>query len=240
MELKYGDVYGFNIDEEIIKIENTKEKIGIKVIPDNKAQLFLMGILFAANKRIKLLNKKDLDMSGKKTFNIMFSIWENVYNTNFPNRKKTNVVHWFDEILLNEKKNKTVFKPILNNEIDKKLFLICPVKDANKEQLEKMRKYLKQKRDEGYLTHFPHDDTNQVDSLGGYNICKENGNAIGSSSEVHIYYEPSSRGSAFDLGMAYYMKKSLHIINEREFVYNMSDYIDKKIYEMSKPKTLIK
>lgn len=240
MALKYGDIYGFDIDEEIEKIEETKEKIKIKVLPGDKAQLFLMGILFAANKKITILNKKDLDFSGNKSFNIMYSVWDNLYNRNFPNKERTNIVHWFDENLENLKRNKTEFKPIVNNPNDKKIFLICPVKDAEKEQLEKMRNYLKFKREEGYTTHFPFDDTNQVDSLGGYNICKENGNAIGSSSEVHIYYDSRSKGSAFDLGMAYYMKKPLYIVNEREFLYNMCDYIDKKIYQMSKSKSLIK
>ena len=51
-------------------------------------------------------------------------------------------------------------------------------------------------------------DTDQNDSVG-LRICKDNGRAIAGADEVHVWYDPTSQGSAFDLGMVFMLREVL-------------------------------
>ena len=90
----------------------------------------------------------------------------------------------------------------------KKAFLICPVRGHSPEETEEVVNDLEAK---GYDVHWPHRDTNQ-DDTAGLDICKQNRNAINQADCVFIVWDGKSTGSLFDLGMAFAMKKTLHII----------------------------
>lgn len=63
-------------------------------------------------------------------------------------------------------------------------------------------------------------DTNQIDSTGGYNICKANFESILEADAVHIWYDETSGGSKFDMGGLFMlvellgMEKEIVIVNE--------------------------
>ncbi|MBI2035099.1 MAG: hypothetical protein HYT12_00245 [Candidatus Liptonbacteria bacterium] len=103
----------------------------------------------------------------------------------------------------------------------KKVFLICPVRDADKELKKRMNAYVGLLEARGYKVHFPHRDTNQSDPTGGFIICKTNFNAILEADEVHVWYDEASCGSKFDLGCLFALwmsgiKKKIVIVNELE------------------------
>jgi nucleoside 2-deoxyribosyltransferase len=92
------------------------------------------------------------------------------------------------------------------------IFLICPVRNADEEQKKKIEEYLSQRKLEGRTVYYPARDTDQRDNVG-YLICQDNTKAIKEASEVHIFYDPKSQGSLFDLGVAFALNKPLTIIN---------------------------
>lgn len=73
----------------------------------------------------------------------------------------------------------------------------------------------------GHTVHLPVRDTDQTATA--VEICTQNVEAIRAADRVDIYFDPSSKGSKFDLGAAYALKKPLCLINsiqpmkEKEF-----------------------
>ena len=96
------------------------------------------------------------------------------------------------------------------------VFLICPVREANPEQKAKMEAYIAKLEGEGKKVYYPARDTNQVDDIG-LRICQDNREAIRKSREVHIFYDPKSEGSRFDLGIAFANDSTLRIVNPDDF-----------------------
>jgi len=96
------------------------------------------------------------------------------------------------------------------------VFLICPVRDANTEQKARMEAYIAKLEGEGKKVYYPARDTDQVDETGGFRICQDNAKAIYKSREVHIFFDPTSEGSRFDLGVAFALGKRLVIVNPEE------------------------
>jgi len=94
-----------------------------------------------------------------------------------------------------------------------KIFLICPVRNATEEQKNKMNKYIENLEIEGNKVHYPARDTNQNDETGGWNICNTNKNAILEADEIHIFWDDQSKGSLFDLGIAFGANKKLVVVN---------------------------
>jgi hypothetical protein len=94
-----------------------------------------------------------------------------------------------------------------------KIFLICPVRNATKEQKEQMMKYIDELELDGNQVHYPARDTKQEDETGGWNICTTNKNAILNADEVHIFWDDRSTGSLFDLGIAFGASKKLVVVN---------------------------
>lgn len=82
------------------------------------------------------------------------------------------------------------------------VFLICPVRDANPEQKRLMEEYINKLESEGKIVYYPARDTNQIDETG-YRICCDNREAIFESKEIHLFYDLTSQGSLFDLGMTF-------------------------------------
>jgi hypothetical protein len=69
-------------------------------------------------------------------------------------------------------------------------------------------------------------------------ICEDNRFAMEHSDEVHVWYEPTSQGSLFDIGMAFVLGKPLFIVNpnavqptDSKSVNNLLLSLDKKARE---------
>lgn len=99
----------------------------------------------------------------------------------------------------------------------KRVFLICPVRNATPEQAQRMNDYVSKLETSGTKVHYPARDTMQVD-VTGYWICNDNTQAIRGADEVHIFWDPQSTGSLFDLGAAFALKKPLTIVNVEDLV----------------------
>jgi hypothetical protein len=95
------------------------------------------------------------------------------------------------------------------------VFLICPVRDARPEQKKTMKHYINSLEKQGKTVYYPARDTNQIDSIG-YRICTDNKTALLNSKEIHIFYDKTSQGSLFDLGMAFASDKPLFIVNIKD------------------------
>lgn len=91
------------------------------------------------------------------------------------------------------------------------IFVICTVRNATQEYLDKLYAYVEKLEAEGHYVHLPPRDTNQEDETGGYIICSTNFNAIEKADEVHISYNPASTGTHFDLGMAFALGKKIKV-----------------------------
>lgn len=99
----------------------------------------------------------------------------------------------------------------------KRVFLICPVRNATPEQVQRMNDYISKLETSGTKVHYPARDTMQ-DDVTGYWICNDNTQAIREADEVHIFWDPQSTGSLFDLGAAFALKKPLTIVNVEDLV----------------------
>ncbi len=208
MLLRYFKYSKINIDDELNKIGNNNVA-AIMLEPNNKICLFVLGMLFANGVRIQILNEKDLSLEGTKSFSRMAYVWSKGRGFNG---------------------EPVQLKKIENDPVDKKIFLICPVRNATPEQRKWIEDFTKEKQESGYRIHAPHLHTNQNDPYGGgYFICKQNAEAIASSEEIDIYYDQSSTGSVFDLGVAYALHKPLKLLNKEEIEFKDEDKIDKII-----------
>ena len=103
----------------------------------------------------------------------------------------------------------------------KNIFLICPVREMTDEEKEFLNRYMNILENRDHKVHFPPRDTNQVDQEGGINICSQNRIAIIRADEIHIYWNPKSQGSLFDVGMAFmalrlFKSKRIKIINRKD------------------------
>lgn len=81
------------------------------------------------------------------------------------------------------------------------IYIICSVRNASEIDRANLEAYTHWLEDKGHIVHLPHRDTDQ--SASGLEICMENGAAIAMSDEIHIFYNPESQGSHFDLGMVF-------------------------------------
>jgi hypothetical protein len=92
------------------------------------------------------------------------------------------------------------------------IFLICPVRNATEEQKIQMKNYILECEKAGFSIYYPDRDTDQNDS-NGIRICRDNRKAMKSSKFVHLFWDRTSQGSLFDLGMAFMASKKLKIVN---------------------------
>lgn len=103
-----------------------------------------------------------------------------------------------------------------------KIFLICPVRNADPDLNVKLANHVKSLEDKGHQVHWPTRDTEQDDPTGGYQICRTNFQAISDADEIHIWYDETSQGSMFDMGGAFMRVEMLHcekkivIVNKEE------------------------
>lgn len=107
------------------------------------------------------------------------------------------------------------------NSKQKKIFIICPVRNIDRETENKLSDYVAKLEKEGLRVHWPPRDTNQDDPIGTM-ICKENTSAILNADEVHVWFDKNSRGSLFDFGITFVLsqfiqpEKKIVIINKKE------------------------
>ncbi|MGI6423132.1 MAG: hypothetical protein ACOX0X_00735 [Candidatus Dojkabacteria bacterium] len=218
-----------NIDEELEKIECCEEA-EIILEPSNKECLFILGMLFVNGVKIKIINERDLDFEeNSKSFTMMPYVWSKIGDETFPLLDYSDVRTEMDGRIENVKRIGIKLNKIVNTPIDNKIFLICPVRNATEEQRKWIERFVSEKYKEGYIIHAPHLHTRQVDLFGGYAICKQNAEAVATSEEVDIYYDQSSVGSVFDLGVAYALRKPLKLLNKNEITFSDEDLVDRVI-----------
>jgi hypothetical protein len=64
---------------------------------------------------------------------------------------------------------------------------------------------------DGWEVHWPPRDTDQEDETG-YRICWDNRRAIERADVVFVVWDGQSKGSLFDLGMAFAMEKPIRVV----------------------------
>lgn len=99
--------------------------------------------------------------------------------------------------------------------MSKFIFLICPVRNATETQKAKMAEYINALEDHGNTVYYPARDTNQTDDTG-LRICKDNRAEIIKADEVHVFWDKTSTGSHFDIGMAFALNKPIILANKDE------------------------
>jgi len=117
----------------------------------------------------------------------------------------------------------------------KRIFIICTVRGASPEYKKKLEDYVKYLESEGREVHLPHRDTDQTKS--GYEICHQNARAIAMADEVHVFYNPESLGTHFDMGVAFAYGKKVVIVEmiegQGKFTQMLKDWA--KIYSEEYP-----
>ena len=94
-----------------------------------------------------------------------------------------------------------------------KIFVICPVRNLTEEESYIIKSHIIKLEKKGIKVHYPPRDTNQVDSIG-FRICTDNMVAIELADEIHVFWNGKSKGSMFDLGMAFALGKKIKLINK--------------------------
>ena len=97
----------------------------------------------------------------------------------------------------------------------KRVFIICTVRGASAEYQKELEDYVDSLEAEGIQVHLPHRDTNQKNT--GIGICNQNAGAIKASDEVHIFYNPDSQGTHFDMGVAFSLGKKIVVVKSIEY-----------------------
>lgn len=89
-----------------------------------------------------------------------------------------------------------------------RIYIICAVRNATEEEIAGIRHSITALREQGHDVHFPPDDVEQNDPTGR-NICEVHRRAMQTADEVHVFWDVTSSGSHFDLGMAYALDKKI-------------------------------
>ena len=112
----------------------------------------------------------------------------------------------------------------------KKIFIICTIRNASKEYIDKLEKYVTELENKGYIVYAPHRDTNQM--ALSYDICLQNMQGIIQADEIHIFYNSKSQGTHFDMGMAFALNKKIVIVenenitNEKSFAKMIIEWVN--------------
>lgn len=91
------------------------------------------------------------------------------------------------------------------------IYIICPVRKATSETTETIKNYVIEKEAKGLKVYWPQRDTKQDDATG-YNICIANLDAIRKARVVDIFWDTTSTGSCFDLGIAFCLNTPVRLI----------------------------
>lgn len=117
----------------------------------------------------------------------------------------------------------------------KSVFIICPVRNMTEEEKEYLDAYVKNLEEQGADVHYPPRDTNQNDTIG-FNICSQNKKEMKKRDEIHVFFNPDSTGTLFDIGMAFALGKPVKLINkvektEKKSFSNVLNYLNERGYE---------
>lgn len=91
------------------------------------------------------------------------------------------------------------------------IYIICPVTKVKPEQKQEIDEYVKQLESEGHTVHYPPRDVNQNDPTG-WNICVAHREAMRKADRVDVFWDTTSSGSRFDLGMAFAYEKPIKLV----------------------------
>jgi len=91
-------------------------------------------------------------------------------------------------------------------------FLICPVRTTTPEEQGRIRRWVAEREADGKRVYWPARDTDQGDSVGTA-ICHANRAGIEQAAVVAVWWSPVSRGSLFDLGIAWALRKPIELVN---------------------------
>lgn len=116
----------------------------------------------------------------------------------------------------------------MKNKNKNSVFIICSVRNADAATKIKLVAYKQKLMTLGYQVHLPHIDTPQDTS--GYEICVENTQANIAAKQTHIFFDKTSEGSFFDIGVRL-VDMYLHP-EEKEFY--VMEYLDNNISHVAK------
>jgi len=83
----------------------------------------------------------------------------------------------------------------------RKIYIICPVRNCTEEEQKQLEAYVEKLEEQNCVVHFPPRDVDQT--LEGKDICIKHRERMWDANEVHIWWNPDSKGSYVDFGMAY-------------------------------------
>lgn len=89
-----------------------------------------------------------------------------------------------------------------------RVYVICPVRHADPFVLNALELYVAQLERGGKTVHYPPRDAPQ-ECPTGRAICEAHRSAMMAADEVHVFWDVESKGSHFDLGMAYALDKRI-------------------------------
>lgn len=92
-----------------------------------------------------------------------------------------------------------------------KIYIICPVRNVTEDQIKEVDDYVHALENEGHSVHYPPRDVNQDDETG-LGICEAHAQAMQEAERIDIFWDVTSKGSHFDLGMAFISKKPLKLV----------------------------
>lgn len=91
------------------------------------------------------------------------------------------------------------------------IYVVCSVRDADEGRTAEVEKYVKYLEDQGHKVHFPQRDVNQADETG-INIVRPHRKAMREADRVDIFWDVNSKGSHFDIGMAFMAEAPIHVV----------------------------
>ena len=92
-----------------------------------------------------------------------------------------------------------------------KIHLICPVRGVTEEQQKEIDDYAAQLEKEGHTVHNPKYAVDQDDATG-MGICAGHLLSMQSANRVDVFWDVNSKGSHFDLGMAFALNKAIKLV----------------------------
>jgi len=108
--------------------------------------------------------------------------------------------------------------------MSKKVYIICSVREATRKVRVKLEDYATKLNVQNIQVYLPHVSTNQDGTSIG--ICEQNVEAIKWADEIHIFYDKTSTGSHFDMGVAFALGKPIKLIeNEPYEAYKDGKYL---------------
>jgi len=92
-----------------------------------------------------------------------------------------------------------------------KIYIICPVRNVTDEQQREIDNYVKLLKSLNHEVHNPKYDAPQEDESGWW-ICEAHRAAMKKADRVDVFWDIESKGSHFDLGMAFAFTKQVKIV----------------------------